>query len=121
MGSADRQSGGQPYSLGVTNDLNADANGRNDIVPGSRNSVRLPDTYAVDLRLSKRIPLGDRVELELIGEAFNLFDRDNIVSQRTGFYTFNTTTWILTPQSNFGADVAASDNRIVQLAVKLNF
>ena len=112
---------GQPYSRAVTNDLNGDGNGRNDIVPGSRNSVRLPDTYTVDLRLAKKIPFGDRLQLELIAEAFNLFDRDNITAQRTGFYTFNTTTRVLTPQTNFGADVSAADNRIVQLAAKLSF
>ena len=110
---------GQPYSKTVTNDLNRDGNTRNDIVPGSRNSQRLPDTYNVDLRLAKRIPLTGGADLELIAEAFNLFDRDNINLQRTVFYNF--TGGVLVPQTNFGADIGAADNRIVQLAAKITF
>src|SRR4029079_241754 len=64
---------GQPYSKIVTNDLNRGGNTRNDIVPASRNSQRLPDTYTVDLRLAKHIPLIRGIDLDLIAEAFNLF------------------------------------------------
>lgn len=112
---------GQPYSLGVTNDLNNDGNTRNDIVPGSRNSVYLPDSLTLDLRLTKRFPLGDKLKLELIAEAFNLLDRDNINSQRTVFYNYNVAGNVLIPVAGFGDDVAAADNRIGQLAVKLIF
>lgn len=112
---------GQPYSLGVTNDLNRDGNTRNDIVPGSRNSENLPDSFTIDLRLSKKIPLGSRLELELIVEAFNLLDRDNINSQRTVFYNFDAANTRLVPLTNFGDDIGASDNRILQLAAKLTF
>ena len=110
---------GQPYSKTVTNDLNRDGNTRNDIVPGSRDSERLPDLYNVDLRLAKRIPLTGGADLELIAEAFNLFDRDNITAQRNVFYNF--TGGVLVPQTNFGQDIGAADNRIVQLAVKITF
>ncbi len=110
---------GQPYSKTVTNDLNRDGNTRNDIVPGSRNSLRLPDTYNVDLRLAKRIPLTGGTDLELIAEAFNLFDRDNVNLQRNVFYNF--TGGVLVPQTNFGDDIGAVDNRIVQLAAKITF
>ncbi len=110
---------GQPYSAAITNDVNRDGNTRNDIVPGSRNSYTLPTRYTVDMRLAKRIPLGQKVRLELIGEAFNLLNSTNIVTQRTGFYTF--TAGALVPQSNFGQDSGAADPRIVQLAAKLTF
>lgn len=110
---------GQPYSATITNDVNRDGNTRNDIVPGSRNSYTLPTRYTVDLRLSKRIPLGQRVRLELIGEAFNLLNSTNITTQRTGLYTF--TAGALVPQGNFGQDLGAADPRIVQLAAKLTF
>jgi len=112
---------GQPYSKVVTNDLNRDGNTRNDIVPGSRDSQRLPDIYNVDLRLAKRIPLTRGANLELIAEAFNLFDRDNITAQRNVFYNFDVTNTLLIPQTNFGQDLAAADNRIVQLAAKITF
>jgi outer membrane receptor protein involved in Fe transport len=112
---------GQPYSKGVTNDLNRDGNTRNDVVPGSRNSENLPSATIVDLRLAKRIPLGSRFDLELIAEAFNLFDKDNINAQRNVFYNFDVANTRLVPVTNFGQDIGAFDNRIVQLAVKLSF
>jgi hypothetical protein len=112
---------GQPYSKVVTNDLNRDGNTRNDIVPGSRNSENLPDSFTVDLRVAKRIPFVKGSQLELIAEAFNLFDRDNINNQRNVFYNYDTRNNILIPVSNFGQDVAAADNRIVQLAAKITF
>ncbi len=112
---------GQPYSEQVTNDLNRDGNSRNDIVPGSRNSKRLPSYLDVDLRLAKRFAIAGDWHLELIAEAFNLFNRDNISTQRTGFYTYDATHAILIPQAGFGQSTAAFDNRIVQLAVKITF
>jgi outer membrane receptor protein involved in Fe transport len=112
---------GQPYSKTVTNDLNRDGNTRNDIVPGSRNSVYLPDTYNIDLRIAKRIPLTNGLNLDLIAEAFNLLDRDNINSQRNVFYNYDVAANLLIPQSNFGQDLGALDNRIVQLAAKITF
>lgn len=110
---------GQPYSEVVTNDLNRDGNTRNDIIPGSRSAHRLPWNYVLDLRIAKEIALGDRFHVELIAEAFNLLDRDNINAQRTGAFTYDATRNLLVPQTNFGEDLGALDNRIVQLAVKL--
>lgn len=110
---------GQPYSEAVTNDLNGDGNTRNDIVPGSRNSHTPETTYVIDARLAKRIPLGKKVNLDVIGEAFNLLNSTNILTQRNGFYTFSN--GILTPQASFGTDLSAGDPRIVQLAAKITF
>lgn len=110
---------GQPYSQTITNDVNRDGNTRNDIVPGTRNSFTTPTRYNVDLRLARRIPLGPKVKLELIGEAFNLLNSTNITLRRAGLYTF--TGGMLVPQTNFGQDLGAADARIVQLAAKLTF
>jgi outer membrane receptor protein involved in Fe transport len=122
---------GQPYSELVTNDLNNDGNRFNDIVPGSRNTHRLPTGYNLDLRVSRRIPLGPKAKLELIGEAFNVFNHTNITSQRATLYNF--TSGVLIPQLNlsnprlnFGADAGTQVNfsdtqRIVQLAAKVTF
>ena len=113
---------GHPYSQDGTNDINRDGNTRNDIVPGrAANSESLPDYLNVDLRVAKRLPLWREVDLELIAEAFNLFDRDNIVGQRNVFYNFDVTNTVLIPQANFGQDLTAADNRIVQLAAKISF
>jgi outer membrane receptor protein involved in Fe transport len=122
---------GLPYSEKIVNDVNRDGNTANDIVPGSRNSHRLPTQQNVDLRLVKRIPLGGRARLELIGEAFNLLNRTNVNSRRDAFYNF--TNGALVPQQNlsnprlnFGADANAQllfepNSRVVQLAGKITF
>jgi len=122
---------GLPYNERVLNDLNNDGNRSNDIVPGSRNSHRLPTAYNIDLRLSRRIPLGDKVRLEIIAEAFNLLNTTNITSRRDTFY--NLTNGVLIPQANlsnprlnFGADAGTQINfedtqRIVQIAGKITF
>jgi hypothetical protein len=113
-------SSGLPYSEAITNDVNRDGNTRNDIVPGTRNRLTTPTVYTIDARLARRIGLGgERVNLELIGEAFNLLNSTNIVAHRNGRYTF--TGGQLVPQANFGQDLAAADARIVQLAIKFTF
>src|SRR5262249_56182974 len=106
---------------GVTKDRNNDGNPRNDIVPGSRNSTYLPSQFNIDLRLAKHIPLGGGIGLDLIAEAFNLLDRDNINSKRTALYTYDVANHILIPQANFGQAIGAADNRIIQLAAKITF
>ena len=122
---------GYPYSELVTNDLNNDGNRSNDIVPGSRNTHRLPWTKNIDARLSRRVPFGKQVKLELIAEAFNLLNSTNISARNRTLYNF--TGGVLVPQlnlanprSNFGGDSSTQVNfedtqRIVQLAAKITF
>jgi outer membrane receptor protein involved in Fe transport len=122
---------GQPYSERVANDLNNDGNRFNDIVPGSRNTHRVPTSYNLDMRVSRRIPLGPKARLELIGEAFNVFNHTNVTIQRDTLYSF--AGGVLSPQlnlsnprANFGADFSTQVNfsdtqRIVQLAAKITF
>lgn len=121
---------GQPYSRTINGDLNNDGNDRNDRTPGtSRNGERLPSLFSVDPRISKLIPIGP-VDIELIAEAFNVFNAHNVIGLQSIQYRFtggqlvpNTT--FLTP-CNTGrgctAAVAASTGpRIVQLAAKVAF
>jgi hypothetical protein len=110
---------GQPYSPAITNDVNRDGNTRNDLVPGSRNSLTTETRFVIDARLIKRIALARNVKLELIGEAFNLLNSTNVTLARSGLYTF--TGGVLVPQTNFGQDAGAADPRIVQVAAKLTF
>jgi hypothetical protein len=122
---------GYPYSQRVTNDLNLDGNRSNDLVPGGRNAERLPWTRVIDARLSRRIPLGGSVRLELIAEAFNLLNSTNISQRRDTLYNFTNNVLVpLRGQSNprldFGADANTQLNfedtqRIVQLAAKITF
>ena len=76
------------------------------IVP--RNDYIQPAQNKTDLRLQQRIPLGNRVAVDLIGEAFNLFNRTNFV--------------INTQQSsaNF-LRVTSAQYRSVQLGFRLTF
>ena len=45
-----------------------------------RNRYTSPGFFEWDMRVSKRIPLGERFRLELIADAFNLFNRTNVAA-----------------------------------------
>jgi hypothetical protein len=45
-----------------------------------RNSSTAPGFHNVDFRVGRQFPLGERVKLSLIGEAFNLFNHTNVSS-----------------------------------------
>ena len=110
---------GQPYSGYVSNDINLDQNARNDIAPGTtRNEFRLPSQVTLDPRIAKDIPAG-KATVQLIWEAFNLFNRDNISGVRNTLYNVSGTT--LTTLTNFQQPTLSSGPRIMQLAVKLRF
>lgn len=69
---------GRPVSATVTGDANQDGNNTNDRLPGlARDSLVGPDYATTDIRLTRRLHIGDRVKLELIIESFNLLNRDN--------------------------------------------
>ncbi len=111
---------GQPYTARVgAVDLNGDGNNRNDIAPGTvRNQFRLPSIVTFDPRISREIPIG-RTQVQLIWEAFNLFNRDNISGVDVTYYSVAGTT--LTRGTLFERPTASSGERIMQLAVKLTF
>jgi hypothetical protein len=110
---------GQPYSAYVSNDINNDQNARNDIAPGTtRNQYRLPSQLSFDPRVARDLPVG-RAKLQLIWEAFNLFNRDNISGVRNTLYNVAGTT--LTTLTNFQQPTLSSGPRIMQVAAKLRF
>jgi Carboxypeptidase regulatory-like domain/TonB dependent receptor len=45
-----------------------------------RNRFTTPGFFQWDMRVSKRVPLGERFRLELIADAFNLFNRTNVAA-----------------------------------------
>jgi hypothetical protein len=111
---------GQPYTARVgLVDLNGDGNPSNDIAPGrTRNQFRLPTTVSLDPRIARDLPVG-RSRVQLIWEAFNLFNRSNINGVTTTYYGVSGTT--LTPSTTFGRATASAGERIMQLAVKMTF
>lgn len=45
-----------------------------------RNPFNMPGWFSWDMRVAKRIPVGERVKLDLIADAFNLFNHTNITA-----------------------------------------
>jgi hypothetical protein len=69
---------GRPIEARVFGDPNQDGNSTNDRLPGAgRNAFLGPDYATTDMRLTRRLYVGDRVKLDLVAESFNLFNREN--------------------------------------------
>jgi hypothetical protein len=45
-----------------------------------RDRFMMPNFFQWDMRLSKRIPFGERFKLDLIADSFNLFNRTNVAA-----------------------------------------
>jgi outer membrane receptor protein involved in Fe transport len=74
------QSGG-PYSALVGNDPNNDGNRANDRLPGTaRNQFTTPSVYQFDARITRVIPFSESMRVRLMLEAFNIFNRANVVT-----------------------------------------
>jgi outer membrane receptor protein involved in Fe transport len=124
---------GSPFNATVGGDLNNDGNRASDRVPGvGRNTLRGPNFYQVDLRLSKSFRPTERTKLEFIAEGFNLFNRTNIVGIETNRFLLGTTSTggpLLIPNARFMAPTQSTGNRIggsganrqFQLALKFDF
>jgi hypothetical protein len=121
---------GRPYNILAGADLNGDGNGgatppdrprTNPADPSTaigRNAGLLPNQYSVDLRVAKRLGIAGRARVDLMVEAFNLFDHtiytnvDNVFG--TGAYPGS-------PLPTFGQFTEAAPPFQAQLAVKLSF
>ena len=119
---------GRAFNDVTTGDPGNDSNTANDRTPGiGRNTIRGPEFVAVDLRLSKDVPLqSERVRLQLIAELFNVTNRANISGMLTTRYTFSGGFFRplanpATPSTTFGWPQSVYDQRILQLAAKIVF
>ncbi len=125
---------GRPYSPLVNFDLNNDGNASTDRTPGvGRNSFYTPATFSVDPRLTRNVSLGERVRMQFIWEAFNVFNRANITAVRTTQYSRSTTASAcgvagvpcLVPQDSgtaaFGTPNGTLGPRVMQFAAKIAF
>jgi hypothetical protein len=69
---------GRPVNATVAGDPNQDGNYDNDRLPGySRNAFTGPDYVSADLRLLRKIHVGQSFRLEFTADSFNLFNHDN--------------------------------------------
>jgi hypothetical protein len=80
-----------------------------------RNRFVSPGFFQFDLRLSKQIPLGERMKLQLIADGFNLFNRTNIAAVNQLCDPSAGSTCLA------GQPTAAYDARQFQFAMKLNW
>jgi len=144
-------SSGLPYSVGTTgtlttgyspsgatlNAIGGGVNGSNGTfrMPGfERNGFQQPKTTVVDLRLSKRFNVADRVKLELLGEAFNIANHQNVTGVNSTAFTVgsvaasktNTLTYT-TSVPTFGATTFTNTSgfsfapRQIQIGVRAQF
>ncbi|HTD21960.1 MAG TPA: TonB-dependent receptor [Terriglobales bacterium] len=76
-----RYNSSHPFNLLAGADVNNDRHPTNDRPIGApRNSGIGPDFLTFDMRIARRIPLGERFAVQLIAEGFNLFNRSNFAS-----------------------------------------
>ena len=80
-----------------------------------RNAFTSPNFFQVDLRLSRRIPLGERFKIDVIADSFNLLNRTNIaaVNQLCDPLAGST--------CSAGQPTASYDARQFQFALKLSW
>lgn len=74
-----------------------------------------PGFFQWDLRVSRRIPFGERVKLDLIADAFNLFNRTNVASVN------QLCDPAAGPTCSAGQPTASYDARQFQFALKLSW
>ena len=76
------------------------------------------DFFNVNARLSRAFPIGERVRLEAMAEAFNLLNHLNGVTLNG---TFGTGAYPANPSPTFKQITAVSDPRTLQFALRLSF
>jgi hypothetical protein len=69
---------GLPYNIRSNRDLNLDGISSDRPNGVARNSGELGSYFQVDARYSRFIPIGERIRMELFGEAKNLFNTENV-------------------------------------------
>ena len=83
------------------------SNGRKGIDAVGRSTFRMKRTINMDLRISKKVQFGERYSVELIGEAFNIFNHQNVTGVSTTGYTISTTGSITSSNKNTPCTSAA--------------
>src|SRR5205823_344142 len=114
---------GRHFNATVNNDPNNNSMTATDRPPFlGRNTIEGPGFASGDVRISRAIALhGDRLQLRLIGEAFNITNRANFNNFNRGQFTFNATTRVFTPTTNFLVRTGSDSPRILQLAARITF
>ncbi len=104
-----------PFNPLTGNDRNFDTNFNDRPVGVGRNTGRGFDFASLDLRLSRKFRLTERLGLEAIAEGFNVLNRSNFQVPNNTFGTGQT------PLPSFGRPTAASDSRQLQFGLRFSF
>jgi hypothetical protein len=88
------------------------SNGRKGIDFVGRNTFQMKRTIDMDLRLSKKVRFGERYSAEVLGEAFNIFNHQNVTGiNNTGYIIGGTATApALSYNSSFGSVTNSNSN-----------
>ncbi|HWT03611.1 MAG TPA: carboxypeptidase regulatory-like domain-containing protein [Pyrinomonadaceae bacterium] len=104
-----------PFNVLTGNDRNFDTNFNDRPAGVGRNTGRGFDYASLDLRLSRKFRLTERLGLEAIVEGFNVLNRANLQLPNNVFGTGSV------PLPAFGRPTAASDPRQIQLGLRFSF
>jgi len=126
---------GRPFTPLAGADLNGDGNGgqfppdrarrvaADESTSVGRNSGTTSGYATVDARLTRRIPLRGRASMDVMIEAFNLFNRANFIEEtnQSSFVVFGTGAFPASPAPAYGRYTLTAPPRQVQLAARFMF
>lgn len=118
---------GQPWNLRLGYDANGDGRNSDRPVGTPRFNQNGPKYMSFDLRVTHRLPLGSRVNVEFIAEAFNLLNRANYDvnfvqgNRNLAGPTPSAPATALKPNPNFGKFLATLPSREAQLGLRITF
>lgn len=77
-----------------------------------RNTFRMKRTINMDLRISKQVKIRENMGVELIGEAYNIFNHQNVTGvNNTGYISGSTTSaGVVTPTLSYNSSFATVTN-----------
>ncbi len=131
-----RYNSGHPFNLLAGADLNGDRHSTNDRPLGApRNSGQGPDFMDFDMRITRTFKMGERANLQLLAEGFNLANRTNYASvnnivgtgqilPKLGFNSFNVQGIKVDPTTSLATPLAftsAFPMRQIQLGIRIGF
>ena len=83
------------------------SNGRKGIAAVGRNTFRMKRTIDMDLRFSKSVRIGERYKAELLAEAFNIFNHQNVTGVNNTGYIISTSGSVSTGNGTVACSAAA--------------
>lgn len=104
-----------PFTIQTGTDRNFDTNVNDRPVGAGRNTGRGFDFASLDLRLSRKLQLTERLRIEVMAESFNTLNRTNLQLPNRVFGTG------VEPLASFGRATAAGDPRQVQFGLRVSF